>query len=157
MKKLILIAVAALGFAAVSAAQPKAIGGRAGYGLELSYEHFIAGSPSFAEFNLGIFGFSNLGFRATGIYNIVFARPAISSRGDWAVYGGPGLSIGLSDEEGNPFFVGFVAQAGLEYSFWFPLQLSADLRPVIGVSDGHFYGRGFGLGLIPTLSVRYLF
>lgn len=157
MKRLILIAIATIAFAAVSAAQPKAIGGRGGYGLELSYEHFIGGSSSFAELNLGIFGFTHLGFRATGTYNIVFAEPDITTRGEWAVYGGPGLSLGMSDEHPSNFFVGFVAQAGIEYSFWFPLQLSADLRPIIGVCDGSFYGRGFGQGFIPTISARYLF
>jgi hypothetical protein len=63
------------------------------------------------------------------------------------------------DAEGrveSNFMFGFVGQVGLEYNFDFPLQLSADLRPVLGWSDGKFYGDGV-LGFVPSISVRYRF
>ena len=67
--------------------------------------------------------------------------------------------------------LGIAAQAGLEYNFEFPLQLSVDIRPYFGfhVAEGRdinselsyspktgFYNRGL-LGFIPTLSARYRF
>jgi hypothetical protein len=59
--------------------------------------------------------------------------------------------------DADHFLFGFLGQAGLEYQFWFPLQLSADLRPTFGICDGEFYGDGIVYGFIPTISVRYLF
>ena len=53
MKKIIAIAVAILCFAAVASAQPKALGIRATYGAELSYQH--NSGPGFWEFDLGLF------------------------------------------------------------------------------------------------------
>lgn len=64
------------------------------------------------------------------------------------------------------FMIALAAQIGLEYNFWFPLQLSLDIRPYFGlhVNDGFhiykskagFYNYGM-MGFIPTLSVRYRF
>ena len=74
----------------------------------------------------------------------------------------------------NGFMMSVVAQAGIEYTFWFPLQLSLDMRPYFGFHtnkgyeiDGgpadirygaktSFYNRGL-LGFIPTLSARFTF
>ena len=53
MKKIILIAAAVLGFALAASAQPRAIGGRVGYGLEASYQHTIGGAD-FVEVNAGV-------------------------------------------------------------------------------------------------------
>ena len=58
--------------------------------------------------------------------------------------------------DANNFFFGLVGQVGLEYTFWFPLQLSADLRPTLGICDGEFWTDGL-FGFVPTLSVRYSF
>ena len=46
MKKALIVIAAVFGFAMVASAQPKAIGGRLGYGLEASYQHFL-GNPNF--------------------------------------------------------------------------------------------------------------
>lgn len=56
MKKIIIIAALALGFAVAASAQPRAIGGRLAYGLEASYQHTVRGAD-FVEANLGLFGF----------------------------------------------------------------------------------------------------
>ena len=53
MKKALIVIAAVFGFAMVASAQPKAIGGRLGYGLEASYQHFL-GNPNFLEVNLGL-------------------------------------------------------------------------------------------------------
>ena len=158
MKKTILIIAAVIGFATAVSAQPKAIGGRLGYGLEASYQHYL-GDPNFLEVNAGIWGLNNIGFKATALYNFVFAQPNWSPRGSWAWYAGPGLTAGTTtyNDKNGKFFFGVVGQIGVEYEFWFPLQLSADLRPTIGFCDGEFYKDGISYGFIPTISVRYAF
>ena len=69
---------------------------------------------------------------------------------EWGFYAGPGVAIGASPETFN---VGIAGQVGLEYTFHFPLQLSVDLRPQLGVVN-----QAFGIwGWYPHLSVRYRF
>jgi hypothetical protein len=64
----------------------------------------------------------------------------------------------------NTAFAGVAGRFGIEYDFWFPLQLSLDFRPTIGVVAGRdgngngFIGMGYdvyaaGLGL----GIRYKF
>jgi hypothetical protein len=49
--------------------------------------------------------------------------------------------------------VGIAGQVGLEYTFHFPLQLSVDLRPQLGLVN-----QAFGIwGWYPHLSIRYRF
>ena len=154
MKKIIIIAALALGFAVAASAQPRAIGGRLGNGLEASYQHTVRGAD-FVEANLGLFGFGAID--ATATYNFMIAQPDWTSRGEWGFYAGPGASLGYGSN--NSFHIAAVGQVGLEYTFWFPLQLSVDLRPQFGVDvhDGaHFYTGGL-FGFVPTLGVRYRF
>lgn len=194
MKKIFAIITLALALSLSSFAQPKAIGGRFGYsGLEASYEHYV-GSPNFIEADLGLDYIGAFGFKATGTYNFVFAQPSWTSRGDWAWYAGAGLSMGYVgdkvkynvqyiDADGKTknakewwwtrgFELSIPVQVGLEYTFWFPLQLSVDIRPYIGmhINNGRiaegvpvehnkkvgFYDEGLW-GFAPTLSVRYSF
>ena len=190
MRRFIIIALfATISFAAL--AQPRAAGLRFGTtGLEASYQHSF-GWDYFLEGEIGLdFGAgvkSPAGFKAVATYNIIWARPAWTDRGSWALYAGPGLAFGgVADTvtyridnikhtiADNGFMMSLVAQAGIEYTFWFPLQLSLDMRPYFGfhTNKGYeivggpasiqygaktsFYDRGL-LGLIPTLSVRYRF
>ena len=68
------------------------------------------------------------------------------------------LMSNVADRNGydNKFLLAFSAQAGIEYTFWFPLQLSVDLRPSYGILGGEFYKRG-RIGFTPSLSARYRF
>lgn len=190
MRRFIIIALfATISFAAI--AQPRAAGLRFGTtGLEASYQHSFSWDY-FLEGEIGLdFGAgvkSPAGFKAVATYNIIWARPAWTDRGSWALYAGPGIAFGgVADTvtyridnikhtiADNGFMMSLVAQAGIEYTFWFPLQLSLDMRPYFGfhTNKGYeivggpasiqygaktsFYDRGL-LGLIPTLSVRYRF
>lgn len=190
MKRIFIIALlAAISFAA--AAQPRAAGIRIGAtGVEASYQHSF-GWDYFLEGEIGLdFGAgkdSAVGGKAIATYSIIWARPAWTERGSWALYAGPGLSLGgVADKVSyrfndikhsimdNGFMLSFVAQAGIEYTFWFPLQLSLDIRPQFGFHTNRgydivvdekstryggktsFYDRGL-LGFIPTLSARYRF
>ena len=163
MKKIILIAALALGFTvAATAGNPiekkfggksRALGLRGGYGVELSYQHSLG--ENFVEADLGLFGFGAINAVAT--YNWMLAQPQWTSRGDWGFYAGPGVAVGFDFNSATAGVnVGAVGQIGLEYTFWFPLQLSIDIRPQLGVHIGNgdlFHVSGF----YPTLAARYRF
>ncbi|MDE6872590.1 MAG: hypothetical protein K2J62_10795 [Bacteroidales bacterium] len=157
MKKMIMMAVVALAAVCVANAQPRAIGGRLAYGVEASYQHTVGGS-NFVEANLGMFGFGAL--NATATYNFMIAQPAWTDRGEWGFYAGPGASLGYWWAGTDACTIAVAGQVGLEYTFWFPLQLSVDLRPQFGVAankDGAAFYTGGLLGFVPTIGVRYRF
>lgn len=152
-----------LGLAVAASAQPKAVGirfGYAGLGLgEISYEHYYSlfgNAEDFIEGELGLWG--NSGFKVSGLYNWTLWHPDWTDQGTWGLYAGPGAALGYTtyhddnDElKGSPF-LGLVAQVGLEYNFWFPLQLSLDLRPTLG-----WAGRLDPNWFVMALSARYAF
>lgn len=157
MKKIIIIAALVFGFAAVASAQPRAIGIRGSHGFEVSYQHSM-NNANFIEANLGLFGFGS--FDATATYNFMIAQPDWTSRGEWGFYAGPGAALGFNFIGASFFHAAVVGQVGLEYTFWFPLQLSVDLRPQVGIAaNGNgaaFYAGGL-YGFVPTIGVRYRF
>ncbi len=160
MKRFLLVVATLLGFVAVSSAQPRALGLRLGaYNSELSYEHIMHGAD-FLEMELGASrNDDGFGFRFTGIYNWMIAQPNWTNRGEWGFYGGVGGSLGALPYDNDDLFfsAAVVGQLGLEYTFWFPLQLAIDIRPAIGLVGSHFYSSGLVEGIWPTLSVRYSF
>lgn len=160
-------------------------------GLDATYQHGL-NHRTFIEGNLGIdFGSSmdgSSGVKAAATYNMYWAHPAWTEKGRWSMYAGLGAGLGnvadhVSHKIGDSklvtadhgFMISLVAQAGIEYEFWFPLQISLDIRPYLGLHfnngyqftspDGSkssiggktgFYNRGL-LGFIPSLSARFLF
>lgn len=142
MKKIILAVALVLGFAAAASAQPRALGGRFGYGADLSYQHNVNGA-NFVEADLGLDSFKFLNVAAT--YNFM-----ISEFGDgFGFYAGPGVAVGF----GEALHVGVAGQVGIEYNFDFPLQLSIDVRPQLGLVN-----EAFGVwGWYPHLGIRYRF
>ena len=156
MKKTLLIVIALLGLSLAAVAQPKAIGVRGGlfgphFNGEISYEHWAT-----------LFDNGN-GFKATALYNFTFAQPEFTDRGEWGFYAGPGLAVGYgtgnklkedgtTEPKARPF-VGLAAQLGLEYTFWFPLQLSVDFRPSFMIPA--FMNRGNWYGF--AIAARYAF
>lgn len=163
MKRLIFIIILSV-LTACAYAQPRAMGLRVGAtGLEASYEHAM--SPvQFIQGDLGMdFGYNvngRPGVRATAVYNFIWARPNWTTQGSWAIYAGPGLSLGFVDDQvpyeignaiighyDNGFMIGVVGQVGVEYTFRFPLQLALEVRPCFGlhVNDGKFRDRETGL------------
>ena len=157
MKKIILAAALVLGFAVAASAQPRAIGVRIGNGGEVSYQHSLG--SNFLEVDgglgLGFDGTFNVG--ATGIYNFMIAQPSWTSRGEWGFYAGPGAAVGMklgNSENDGYFHVAAAGMVGLEYSFWFPLQLSLDFRQHIGIG---FNGHGLWAPSSIGLGVRYRF
>ena len=153
MKKSILIAAMVLGFAVAAVAQPRAVGIRGGYGVEATYQHTLG--ANFVEANLGLNGFNALNVAAT--YNWMIAQPQWTDRGEWGFYAGPGAALGFGFGAASHFNVAAVGQVGLEYTFWFPLQLSIDIRPQLGLitasgAAGFYFG-----GWCPALGIRYRF
>ena len=151
MKKIITIALSVLAFAAVTSAQPRAIGLRIGGSAEATYQHSIGGN--FIEGDLGLGILNGGGFYATGIYDFV-----IGSIDNFNFYAGPGLQMGLYNgvndnaEKTTKFFFGLAGQVGFEWQFTsIPLNLSLDWRPGIDFCGAGFYWSSFALG------VRYRF
>ena len=155
MKKIILIAAMVCGFAVAASAQPRALGLRLGYGAELSYQHNLNGA-NFLEADLGLNDFAY--FNGSVAYNFMIAQPSWTDRGEWGFYAGPGAAVGAGS---GVFNVGLAGQVGLEYTFHFPLQLSVDLRPQLGLvsaTAADVTVRQFGIwGWYPSLGVRYRF
>ena len=197
MKKILLAVLAALmvmGAADAkikSTASPRAMGLRIGAtGFDASYQHIIK-KNQFFQGDLGVdFGYSangHAGVRATATYNFIWARPAWTSKGYWAIYAGPGLSLGyvndmfsirVGDEVKytpkkagvNGFMLALAAQVGLEYTFDFPMSMALEVRPVFGmhINDGvelggvtYAHRMSFYdngmLGFVPTFALRYRF
>lgn len=147
MKKLfVILTLAAVSF--VANAQPRAVGLKLGYGVEASYQHQIQGED-FIEATLGAYAFNTLDVSCT--YNFMIEKPQWTDRGEWGFYAGPGAALGF----GGNFHVAATGQVGLEYTFWFPLQLSFDLRPELGIWANS--GVGFYWAITPTIGVRYRF
>lgn len=127
MKKIFAIALSVLAFAAVASAQPRAIGIRAGWDAELSYQHSLGNN--FAEFDLGLAGFNNI--VVTGVYDFVFA-----SADNFNFYAGPGAQVGMykyakDGVDGTHLGVGLGGQVGAEYQFGgIPFIISVDWRPM---------------------------
>lgn len=153
MRKILLVCLAAFGLSIAASAQPRALGVRTGVtGIEMSYQHTMQ-QRSFIEAELGSEFGGLSGFKATGTYNFIFARPAWTERGYWGIYTGPGVSLGCLD---NEFLIAFCANAGIEYTFWFPLQLTLDIRPSYGALGGEFHSHG-KWGFFPAVAARYRF
>jgi len=180
-KNLLMVAVMAILSVAAAVAQPRAIGGRLGYGVEFSYEHGLGNNM--LSIDAGLLGLGlNHHYGVEGVVTYDWINPGghdfpTVSKGDWNWYAGVGGGAGahfsriyqgdvVTDEWHNHYFVGVAGRIGVEYNFWFPLQLSLDFRPVIGPTfcgyrkevredvafnlDGLYYG-GIALG------VRYKF
>ena len=141
MKKTLILLAAILGFAVVASAQPRALGIRAGYGGELSYQHSLGNN--FAEFDLG--WYAN-GFDIAGICDFILA-----GTGEVNLYAGPGALLGFYNHPDGTsgLNVGVCGQLGVEWNFpAVPLQLSIDWRPVfLFMNNGGFRYESFGLGL----------
>lgn len=106
----------------------------------------------FVEATLGLNDFTS--FNATAIYNFMIAQPQWTDKGEWGFYAGPGASVGTCMLKDRSYFhLSAAGMVGLEYTFWFPLQLSFDLKPQLGFG----FNYGFHFNIMPSLGVRYRF
>jgi hypothetical protein len=159
-KSFLLVAILAIVGAATAVAQPRAIGVNIGYGIDLSYQHGL-GEANMIDLSVNIPAFNGIGATATYDWINPF-NTAIpwNEKGEWNWSLGVGAGAGIHGFKQPFWYAGVVGHVGVEYNFWFPLQLSVDYRPNIGVAiaaDGGAMFNGVGLFSGITLGVRYLF
>ncbi|MCQ2324548.1 MAG: hypothetical protein MJZ53_06900 [Paludibacteraceae bacterium] len=167
MKKIFMLALVAMAGVAFAVAQPRAIGANLGSGLGVSYQHgFGASNMLDVAVNIPVLtkGFG-IGGNVTYDWIDPFNAPVPwNQKGEWhwcMGVGGAGGCYGLfSSDAKNRWYAGVAGHIGIAYDFWFPMELSLDYRPTIGVAANEDGGVGFGLdGLYNgiTLGIRYLF
>ncbi len=159
MKKYLFLAM--LVVASVMAyAQPRAIGGNLGSGIGFSYQHSF-GESNMLDVAASIPVINGFGIGGSVTYDWIdpFNAPVPwNEKGEWHWYMGVGGGAGMYQFSDPKWFAGVVGHIGIEYDFWFPLQLSVDWRPNIGVSN--YYNNWFNLGGLyggVSLGVRYKF
>jgi len=155
--KRILLVVALVATCALAYSQPRAVGVRLGYGAAVSYEHQLG--QNMISLEVGAPYFTCIEAACTYDWIDPGNTPVPwSKRGEWHWYAGVGASLRTTWSSPGAGFVGVAGRIGIEYDFWFPLQLSLDYRPTIGVafpySGGEspvvgydLYGAGIGLGI----------
>lgn len=144
MKKIFGLILCISVFTVAAVAQPRAIGGRIGYGFDVSYQHGF-GEKNMLQLDAGLTGF--WGGEVVVTYNWVFGINSWKEKGNWNWYAGVGGGVGgywgLADY-GGMGSVGVAGMIGVEYNFWFPMQMSIDYRPVIGP---YFNAGGVGFNM----------
>lgn len=191
MKKYFLIAVMAIACVAFVNAQPRAIGLRLGGFNGVSYQHSL-GESNMLEVEAGFSMLGRSDFWVNGAHDNLWGHSVQAAvtydwidpfgatfptmpKGEWHWYmgvggaGGYGWSAwvwaqGWGSASGNINW-GFAAAAGrvgVEYDFWFPLQLSVDWRPTLGAGLFENGNGGVQAGLYwevasISLSARYKF
>lgn len=193
--KRIAVIIVSLALSLAASAQPKAVGivvnGLGMEGVGVSYQHYL-GSDAFVD-AAGLFSY-DMGYQMGGRGDVIF--DFIVSRPTWtkvkaAFYVGAGLTGGyvgdgyFTSTERTPeekyenlrvdcggAMVGAILNLGLELKFKFGLQLSIDLKPVLGAHfNDHLYpmkGGDLGfkkvgfysdglLGIAPGIGLRYAF
>lgn len=162
MKKLVLLSLFMVAMATAAFAQPRAIGARLGGGLEVSYQHLLGEENMIsAELGLPITIEGGFGLSAAATYDWLNPGGHMipwEHKGSWNWYAGVGASAGFYGFNNIAGFGGVAGRIGVEYNFWFPLQLSLDYRPVVGIcgANGHVdinYNGFYGI----ALGVRYVF
>ena len=161
-KSLFLAAVMVVLGAATAVAQPRAIGANIGYGISVSYQHHL-GAANMIDLSVDLPAFAGIGASATYDWiNPFGTQIPWNYKGEWNWAMGVGAGAGYYWPSWG--YAGVVGHIGVAYDFWFPLELSFDYRPNIGLSFGDFgdsahsvgfYGWGLYTGI--TLGVRYRF
>lgn len=152
---------------AYATSSPRAVGLRLGYGASVTYQHGLA-DGNMIGIDLDLPGFVGIGLTATYDWiNPCGAKIPWNNKGEFNWYAGAGLSGGFIFA--NYGFFGLTGRVGVEYNFWFPLQLAAEYRPTLGCGFGStidvdgrkqnyagFFPGGLYAGAI-AICVRYKF
>ena len=160
-KSFILVAILAVVSVGAAVAQPRAIGLNIGYGADISYQHTLS-EANMLDISLNLPSFAGIGAKVTYDWINPFGTAVPwEYEGAWNWYLGVGASGGLYEllsDKANAWYVGAAGHVGIEYQFWFPLQLSLDYRPTIGILGANKIAfNPYGLYDGISLGVRYLF
>ena len=127
MKKICTI-ILAIAIAVAASAQSKTIGGRLngflGLGLEVEYEHYVAGENFLnigADFLIPSGGF---GLCAACVYDFT-----IGHAGNFDFYAGPGVALAFTFGDTKIFMPGIVGNIGTQWNLGDHFALSLDWRP----------------------------
>lgn len=162
MRRLLIILIAAC-LSLGARAQVRSLGATLGSFEAVSFQHMVYGTDNVFQLDLGYHvGLPDAGAaKLMASYNINILSPKWTSEGEWNFYAGPGVYLGGGWAPGKGLAFGLMAVVGLEYIFdGLPLQLSADMRPAAGavlLNDVTVFDKDTLLGLIPTVSARYMF
>ena len=161
MKKIIITLTVILAAMTAAKAQPRAVGISVGSYEAVTFQHMVYGTDDFFQLDLGYqVGYPAPGsMRLTATYNMILLQPKWFG-GEWNFYVGPGAQLGSGFRSLKALTFGATCQVGLEYNFDFPLMLSAEVRPTIGIclsSDRFKYDLDGLFGFIPTISAKYRF
>lgn len=151
MKKLILLTFCIFGFALSSQAQVISehalglrLGSSGGFGTEISYQNAL-GENNRLELDLGWSSDDDYdAFKLVGLYQWVWN---IEGGFNWYLGAGAGLGSVSSDHFDDDFFALVAGDVGIEYNFDFPLLISLDFRPEIGINYPDDVGFDIALGL----------
>lgn len=127
------------------------LGNNDGLGYEISYQHALTDAKRL-QFDLGLRNRNGLSsYKLSGLHQWVWDLTELAPGFNW--FAGAGGGVGSIDYSGgNETFVNAAGNVGIEYNFDFPLQLSLDTRPEIGIINGDD-----DLSLEIALGVRYKF
>ncbi len=167
MKKLVVLAVMAIASVTLAVAQPRAIGLNLGPWSSISYQHGF-GSSNMLDVAANVIFPINCGFGVGGHVTYDWIDPfnapvPWNEKGEWHWYMGVGGSGGFNFGNANYsswWYAGVAGHIGIEYDFWFPMKLSVDWRPSIGVGNNNNGNVGFNMmGLYGgiSLGIAYLF
>ena len=162
MKKIILIAVAVLGFAVTASAQNFAVGARLGSGFQAQAEYSYNGSNYF-EGRFGMNWSNTAGILLTADFTAlhnwnIFNMDWTPSFGKWFFDAGAGFSIGGRENLVNLGVAG-CAKLGVKLNS-IPLKLAIDFTPVFGPSILYFgseYGAAFNKYNIANLGLSVVY
>jgi len=166
MKKAFLVLALSVMAIAAAVAQPRAIGARLGWGVDLTYQHQLGNNKIHLDVGVpffnGVQGVCTYDWINPGGTNVPW-----SGNGQWNWYVGVGAGVGYHGFYNNENYtkhpanlgVGVAARLGIEYRHKFPMTIAIDWRPVFGTAtdfNGNFwyYDEGlYGIGL----SIMYNF
>ncbi|MCQ2343038.1 MAG: hypothetical protein MJZ75_06090 [Paludibacteraceae bacterium] len=161
MKKILLLSALFVAGVVTAVAQPRAIGANLGSGLGFSYQHGFGDKNMLdvaANVPLLTWG---IGGHVTYDWIDPFGTAVPwSHEGEWHWAMGVGAAGGIYGFNDINWHVGVAGHVGVAYDFWFPMELSIDWRPeigIIGAQDALAYNvNGLWLGGV-SLGIRYLF
>ncbi len=158
-KSLFLAAILAVLAVGTAVAQPRAIGANIGYGIGVSYQHGL-GESNMIDLAVNIPFFSGIGAICTYDWVDPFGTAIPwNYQGSWHWNLGVGATGGIYGFVYPAWYAGVAGHVGVAYDFEFPLELSLDWRPNIGVVGSGSYVGFNAAGLYDgiSLGVRYLF